>query len=153
MGRELHSMVFRAEAMLLRLWLTFSADEVTSTRRAAIMQHFRDTYAYISHIKMHLEGRYGMEFGVEYTTYKSVRDLRLAQNKWLYNRKHVKSTHKVLYAKREDPKLDIEVSSLYLTCGILILEDNAKAAELQDRNLQWMISSKKCTTFNNAKNV
>ncbi|CDR71672.1 hypothetical protein, conserved [Babesia bigemina] len=153
MGRGLHSMVFRAEAMLLRLWLTLSADEVTSTRRAAIMQHFRDTYAHISHIKMHLEGRYGMEFGMEDTTDKSLRDLRVAQNKWLYNRMHVKSTHKVLYAKREDPKLDIEASSLYLTCGILTPEEEANVAEVQDRNLQWMSSSKKCTRCNNGKNV
>ncbi|CDR96944.1 hypothetical protein BBBOND_0308480 [Babesia bigemina] len=104
------------------------------------MHHFRDTYAHISHIKMHLEGRYGMEFGVEDTTDKSLRDLRVAQNKWLYNRMH-------------DPMLDIEASPLYLTCGILIPEEEAKAAEVQDRNLQWMASSKKCTRCNNGKNV
>ncbi|GBE60873.1 reverse transcriptase domain containing protein [Babesia ovata] len=153
MGRGLHSMVFRAEAMLLRLWMTFAADEATSERRAAIMQHYRETYAHISLLLLHLEGRYGLKFEQEDTIEKCLRDLRRAQNKWLYDRMEVKSTHKVLFAKRDDPNLDIEGSSLVFTSGILSPSEEAQAAAVQDRNLTWMSPTKKCPRCKNGKNV
>ncbi|GIX61409.1 reverse transcriptase domain containing protein [Babesia caballi] len=127
LGRGLHNLEFRAEMMLLNLWLTLSADENKSTRRAAILQHHRQTYSHASLITTYLHDKYGLTIRDNEAIPKTIQHLRKLQNRSLYN---------------EVDSVDLEESTLWLRKSMLTPQEEAKLINLQDRNLQWMSSKK-----------
>ncbi|GIX64582.1 reverse transcriptase [Babesia caballi] len=128
LGRGLHNLEFRAEMMLLNLWLTLSADENKSTRRAAILQHHRQTYSHASLITTYLHDKYGLTIRDNEAIPKTIQHLRKLQNRSLYN--------------EGIDSVDLEESTLWLRKSMLTPQEEAKLINLQDRNLQWMSSKK-----------
>ncbi|GIX61456.1 reverse transcriptase domain containing protein [Babesia caballi] len=141
LGRGLHNLEFRAEMMLLNLWLTLSADENKSTRRAAILQHHRQTYSHASLITTYLHDKYGLTIRDNEAIPKTIQHLRKLQNRSLYNVISTTKLHKLLFSRRLD-SVDLEESTLWLRKSMLTPQEEAKLINLQDRNLQWMSSKK-----------
>ncbi|GIX65779.1 reverse-transcriptase domain containing protein,putative [Babesia caballi] len=142
LGRGLHNLEFRAEMMLLNLWLTLSADENKSTRRAAILQHHRQTYSHASLITTYLHDKYGLTIRDNEAIPKTIQHLRKLQNRSLYNVISTTKLHKLLFSRRELDSVDLEESTLWLRKSMLTPQEEAKLINLQDRNLQWMSSKK-----------
>ncbi|GIX61145.1 reverse-transcriptase domain containing protein,putative [Babesia caballi] len=127
LGRGLHNLEFRAEMMLLNLWLTLSADENKSTRRAAILQHHRQTYSHASLITTYLHDKYGL----------TIRD-----NEAIRRRSNTYGSSKTDRCTTRVDSVDLEESTLWLRKSMLTPQEEAKLINLQDRNLQWMSSKK-----------
>ncbi|GIX66428.1 reverse transcriptase domain containing protein [Babesia caballi] len=127
LGRGLHNLEFRAEMMLLNLWLTLSADENKSTRRAAILQHHRQTYSHASLITTYLHDKYGL----------TIRD-----NEAIRRRSNTYGSSKTDRCTTKLDSVDLEESTLWLRKSMLTPQEEAKLINLQDRNLQWMSSKK-----------
>ncbi|KAK1939735.1 putative reverse transcriptase, partial [Babesia divergens] len=132
MGRGLHNLQHKAEAMMLRLWLTLSGDESRSPRRAAICQYFRSSY------HRELKDDYGIEIKPEESIERAIRDLRYAQTKNLHDVINETKIHKLLFSLRGQRNIDFEGSTLWMRKSMLNPQEEAKLVNLQDRNLAWM---------------
>ncbi|KAK1933464.1 hypothetical protein X943_003770 [Babesia divergens] len=138
MGRGLHNLQHKAEAMMLRLWLTLSGDESRSPRRAAICQHYRSSHHRVSLIVQELKDDYGIEIKPEESIERAIRDLRYAQTKKLHDVINETKIHKFLSSLRGQRNIDFEGCTLWMRNSMLNPQEEAKLVNLQDRNLAWM---------------
>ncbi|KAK1932706.1 hypothetical protein X943_000441 [Babesia divergens] len=138
MGRGLHNLQHKAEAMMLRLWLTLTKDESRSVRRAAICQHYRSSHHRVSLIVQELKDDYGIEIKPEKSIERAIRDLRYAQIKKLHDVINETKIHKLLFSLRGQRNIDFEGSTLWMRKSMLNPQEEAKLVKLQDRNLAWM---------------
>ncbi|KAK1938597.1 hypothetical protein X943_002613 [Babesia divergens] len=138
MGRGLHNLQHKAEAMMLRLWLTLTKDESRSVRRAAICQHYRSSHHRVSLIVQELKDDYGLDVLPQDPIEKAIHELRVAQNKKLYDVIQTKTNHGLFYNMRGTGTIDYATSSLWMRKSMLNPQEEAKLVNLQDRNLAWM---------------
>ncbi|GBE59174.1 reverse transcriptase domain containing protein, putative [Babesia ovata] len=152
-GRGLHNVEFRAESMLMRLWMTLEKDARYSERRAAILEHFRSKNSVIGQILLHLHSTYGLEIDDKTTIADATAKLREFQTGYLHAQINEKACHRVMYSNSKPGVVDWDESTLWLRKGDLSPAQEALMLLVQDRNLSFMSVSDKHVRCGSKVNV
>ena len=129
MGRGLHSVTIISEKILNDLMNKLLESDKILTKRAAILNTERKQSTHLANIKNYLKRKYKLEEGFDN------KQLDEAQIQYLYSEINNKILHKILYKCKENPLVDIEYSSNWLTKGNIKARDEAVFCMTQDKNM------------------
>lgn len=128
LGRGLHCLEHRSEAMLLNLYLKLKSEEGLGTRRDAVLKVERDKKSHLALILPYLAEKYA-------SADINPKELASLQNKILYSEIQKKDIHSMLYKSRNNELAHIGDSAAWLTHGNNRADREAALCYLQDRNL------------------